>query len=494
MFTALLNTDSILTMKHLSMVALLLATVASPALAQDPLKGRAEINGRAGNDRSILMTEFWVPFSQNETSVIYGDLRLMEDSHDNHEGNIGVGYREIKSAPGLGKGVAGIHAWIDRRLTKRGSKFHQATLGGEWLGKEVDIRANGYIPLSDKKEYIVANTSGNSLVGNTIQVGTNGTLVEEPLHGFDLELGYELGSSNKFIRDNTDSFRVYGGGYYFDGNNTDSIQGVRGRFTTDVTQNIQLGGRLQYDNERDTQGFLEMTYRFPFDVKQSFRQQGLRALLDESPERDIDIVTSDAITDIPERATIINKITGLPQEILIVDNTAAGGGDGSAETPFNSLADAESAASAQTIVYVRLGDGTVVNQDMNYNLDETGQQLIGSGTAFRYDSSRYTTANGKLVSNLIITPATSSPILTNTSGGNAININADNVKVAGIQIDSADDDGITANNANNLQIEDVTINNSGNDGLDIFFDDNRSHTISINNTKICIPLCGRCKL
>ena len=79
------------------MVALMLATVAFPAIAQEPLKGRAELNVRAGDDRSIAMTEFWVPFSQNEKSVIYGDLRLVGDTDDNREGNVGIGYREITS-------------------------------------------------------------------------------------------------------------------------------------------------------------------------------------------------------------------------------------------------------------------------------------------------------------------------------------------------------------------------------------------------------------
>jgi len=470
-------------MRNYSLTALTFTILFSTsALAKEPLKGRFEINGRAGNDRSIAMTEFWVPFSQNEESVIYGDLRLMGDNKNNREGNLGVGYRKITKAPYLGKGVAGIHSWIDKRITDQGSKFYQATIGTEWLSQDIDIRTNAYIPLSDKKEYTISNPNANNLTGNTIQVGTNGTLVEEPLYGLDLELGYELGSSYKYFRDHTDSFRIYGGGYYFDGDHTKSVQGIRGRVITDISKNIQLGARIQHDNSRDTQGFLEATFRFPIDAKQSYRDTGLYARLEESPERDIDIVTNDTVTETPDTTILINKATGLPQEVLIVDNTAAAGGDGSAEKPFNTLASAEAAASAHTILYMRRGNGNITNQDQGILLNKTGQQLIGSGTDFVYEPNKYKTKNGKQISSNIITPATEPAVITNiNAGGDGIHVRADDITIGGIKIVAANDDGITVNNAQNFTLYDTEILNSGNDGLDIFIDDNRSHDVSINN-------------
>lgn len=226
----------------------LLPLLASPALAQEtplrvqePLRARAEMNWRLGSERSILMSEFWVPVAQNERSVLYGDLRLMGDDADNREGNIGLGYRRLTTAPILGEGAAGAHLWFDRRLTDRGSMFHQITAGAEWLGDRFDLRANGYLPLSGKKEYTVpnANPQGPALAGTGIFVDTSGRVLEEPQYGLDLELGWQVPIMEGF----TDSFRVYAGGYHFDGEHTPNVSGWRTRIAADITSDIQIGAR-----------------------------------------------------------------------------------------------------------------------------------------------------------------------------------------------------------------------------------------------------------
>ena len=446
--------------------ALMTALISSTALAAEALKGRVEVNHRYGQERSITMTEFWVPIAQDENGVFYGDLRMMGDNADNREGNIGFGYRKIQNLGNI-KGIVGGHSWIDRRKTARGSKFHQLTVGAEWLGESVDVLANGYIPLSSKRTIDVpnANPQGPALVGTGIVVDTDGKIVEEPQHGFDIELGFELGEYSDFIKDNTDSFRVYGGGYYFDGDNSQRVTGWRTRLATDVTEDIQLGGRFQRDDERGSQGFLEATIRFPFGQKQSYRHEGLRARLDDAPERDIDIVTGERVIDTGDRVSVINQATGTAQEVLHVDNTAAGGGDGSAENPFNTLAAAQGAASAHTVIYVNRGDGTTAGQNAGISLDKTGQQLIGSGTNFIYDGGKFTTANGASPTGLLIKASGAAPVITN-GAGNGIDVTADNITVAGVTVDGASSDGIVveadggAASAQNVIIKDVTAQNN----------------------------------
>ncbi len=41
-----------------------LSLLHAPALASEALQARAEVNWRYGQERSILMSEFWVPFAQ----------------------------------------------------------------------------------------------------------------------------------------------------------------------------------------------------------------------------------------------------------------------------------------------------------------------------------------------------------------------------------------------------------------------------------------------
>lgn len=169
----------------------------------------------------------------------------------------------------------------------------------------------------------------------------------------------------------------------------------------------------------------------------------MRARLDESPERDIDIVTGAQVTETGDRVPVINAATGTAQEILHVDNTAGGGGDGSKETPFNTLAAAQAAASAQTIIYVKQGDGLTTGQDQGITLNKTGQQLIGSGTNFVWDSGVFRTANGRSPTSLLIAAATSAPKITNVNAlSDGITISANDVMVAGVTVDGATRDGI----------------------------------------------------
>jgi hypothetical protein len=463
--------------------------ISAPALADEPLKGRAEVNWRYGSERSILMSEFWVPIAQDEDGVFYGDLRMMGDDQDNREGNLGVGYRQITSLPFLDtKGVVGINGWLDRRITERGSKFHQVTTGVEWLGESVDLRLNGYIPLSDAREIEIpnANPQAPALSGTGIVVDTNGKVLEEPQHGFDIELGWELGSQFDFIRENTDSFRVYGGAYYFDGDHTENVAGWRTRFTADISENVQLGARFQRDDERGSQGFLEATFRFPFGHKKSYRREGLRARLDESPERDIDIVTGDVVTDTGDSVAVVNKATGQAQEVLTVDNTAAGGGDGSAENPFNTLADAQAAASAYTIIYVKRGDGTSANQNQGIALNQTGQQLIGSGTNFVYDAGKFTTANGLALSagtTILNADPLGNPTITN-GAGNGVDITADDIVVQGITVDGAANHNISISNADNITISNVTATNAGAIGINGPYNDGGAHHLVMSENMV----------
>ncbi|MGH1455935.1 MAG: LamG-like jellyroll fold domain-containing protein [Alphaproteobacteria bacterium] len=452
-----------------SILIIAMCTPVFDVFAEDGLVARGEVNLRSGSARNIMMTEIWAPLSQDENSVIYGDLRLMGDDKDNHEGNIGLGYRKHGFFGGF-KGIVGAHGWLDRRITARGSAFNQVTAGVEWFGENgVDLRLNGYLPLSSYEEHITVNSNplGFQLSGTGIVTNTNGRVIEEPQHGFDIELGLDIGRLFNEGREHIDTMRVYGGGYVFDSARTERVSGVRTRFTADITSDFQLGARFQHDNVRGSQGFLEATLRFPFGSKRSYRKHGLLSRLDESPERDIDIVTGEVVTDAGVNVAVINNATGQQQEILHVDNSAGAGGDGSVENPFNTLADAQAAASAQTIIYVNRGDGTSTNQDQGIALDKTGQVLIGSGVDFIYDTSRFSLANSESPSSFLIASANAAPLITNVNAnGDGVRVSADDVVVTGITVDGAMRDGIVveadggAASAQNVVIKSVTLQNN----------------------------------
>ena len=71
-------------------------------------------------------------------------------------------------------------------------------------------------------------------------------------------------------------------------------------------ENIQIGGRFQQDDERGSQGFWS---HFPpsFGNKKLSPQAKGCVRLDESPERDIDIVTGDVVTDQGNRVPVLKQ-------------------------------------------------------------------------------------------------------------------------------------------------------------------------------------------
>ena len=463
-------------MKKLIISLLLLST--SSAMAQEAttyrLKPRIEGNVRAGNERTIGMTEAWIPLMQDEmaSSVLYGDIRLMDDSQDNNEGNIGVGYRKMVTGTPMGDGIAGANVWFDRRHTDLGTNFNQVTVGAEWFSDSWDAKVNAYVPLNSKKRYSGASTStgggftGTQIVANTV----NSLITEEALAGADVEFGWRLPLMDAY----TDSTRIYGGGYHFTGDDADDVTGYRARIASDITEDMQLGARFQHDDERGSQGFLEATIRFPFGNKQSYKTQGLKARLDESPERDIDIVSGEATSTTPVTTVLNNATTGTAQEIFHVDNTAAGGGNGSAETPFNTLAAAVAVAGTNDVIYVHHGDGLSTGQNAGVLINDVGQKLIGSGVAVTPSLIGLDVSGiAGLTSNTTLIAAGTAPVLTN-GAGSAVRVTADKVVVSGISANDAAGivaNGISVENSSGTAWDSLKITNvrtNGNNSYGIF--------------------------
>jgi predicted outer membrane repeat protein len=449
--------------------------LAHPVYAADQLLPRAEVNVRAGTERSILMTEFWAPLAQQSDRVLYGDLRLMGDDDSNKEGNLGFGYRQIN--PKFNS-VLGANVWIDRRRTERGNNFHQLTLGVESLGETIDLRANGYIQLNSAKTTVTPNIGSATpyLAGSNIFFDTNGFIIEEPQDGFDAEVGLRLPIFQKYI----DTTRIYAGGYHFFGDTTDNVTGFRLRTEAQVNSIFSVGARFQHDGPRGSQGFLEATLRFPFKSKKLFQQEGLRSRLDESPERDIDIVTGSKV-DTGLAKPVLNT-SGTEQRILYVDNTAQANGTGTKENPFNTLATAQAALHANDILYVNRGDGTTTGMDQGIVIDKANVQLIGSGSALTYGG--YTLIN-----------AGQSPAITNIQTstddytGNAVYAYGGNITIAGLTLNGAQGNGVfvlanAGKNFSNVTVTNITSSNNLKQGIVIGSDNAAIDIMSVTYSTV----------
>lgn len=442
---------------------------AEPPRSDQRFKPRLEANWRHGTERSILMTEAWVPFAQDTDRVIYGDLRLMGDDGDNREWNAGIGYRQLSAS---GDAVFGLNGWADRRRSARGSVFYQATAGFEYLTEGLDLRLNAYIPAQQKERYAIAAASTTPYLADTgIYYDTAGLLVEKPLHGFDIELSIPVAA----LQGPMESFRVAAGGFAFSGDGVDTLQGVRLRAIADVTRDIQLGARIEADNIRGAQGFVEATLRFPFGAKASAKTLGLRARMDESPERDIDVITAARVAVAPVTGVpVLSSIDNMNQRVFHVDNTAAPGGDGSLANPYATLAAASAAADrAGDILYVHTGDGTSGGMQDGITLSLPRQSLIGAGTHFIYDDQRFTTAHGQDFSGSLLLAASGAPVISNLNvNGDGIYVTGADVCIAGITVDGAARNGIYAlasggADLGTIDIRNVMLTNNAQDGLRI---------------------------
>lgn len=227
---------------------------------------------------------------------------------------------------------------------------------------------------------------------------------------------------------------------------------------------------------RGSRTYLEATIRFPFNSKNSFKKDGVRSRLDETPERDIDIVSNEAITDDGINELILNAATGSTQNVIHVDNTAGGGGDGSIENPFNTLAGAEAVATTNDLIYVHRGDGTTTGQDAGITIDDEGQMLAGSGTDLLFSSGRFKTGNNQDVTGgIVVATQTTAPVITN-GAGDGVNVAADNVLVTGITVDGATGSGIDIADQDNITIDGVVSDNNGVQGINAFIDPTESAT------------------
>jgi len=463
-------------LKHFLSGVCMTCLLALPAIAAEPLQSRGEISVKGGTDRSLLTTEFWTPIAQESDRVLYGDIRLMGDNDENREGNLGIGYRQIK-----GNAVLGGHAWIDRRRTQNNSTFHQMTFGVERLGHSVDVRANLYVPLNESRNITTPNIGQTSpyLAGSGIFYDTNGLITETPQYGVDGELGYRL----PVLQKHADAIRIYGGGYHFFRNDTENVTGFRIRTEAQINKIISIGARFQHDEPRGSQGFLEATLKFPFSAKKLYQTDSLRSRLDESPERDVDIVT-DAKVDSGLMKPMINTSSGTMQRVLYVDNTNTASGDGTKENPFNTLAAAQAALQANDILYINRGDGTTTGMDQGIVIDKANVSLIGSGSNFVFDSGKFTAANGENFSGTLLKAAGFAPVITNTQAfvddnyggtvsylsytGNGVFVTGSNIAISGITVSNVTASGIyvlkenSGNNSDFVTVSNVTVTGSQN--------------------------------
>lgn len=288
----------------------ILGLFALTLLSQTALAGPAkwqpmfELEGRANSDRSLVSPKFLVPLAQDQKSMVFTDIRARIDDNDSEEYNLGLGYRQI-----TGDWVLGGYGFVDHLNSSNGFHYWQGTAGLEALSDVWDARINGYLPQSTKHD--LGGTSALVISGGGA-FGITGPSQERALPGMDAEIGYKLPID---VAD----FRVFGGGYYFDADDFDSVAGpkMRAEFTMDnrlfkaMPEGMQftVGVQYQNDNAREGQTTALAQIRIPFGKVTPRKPNSTDGRMTTFIRRDIDIVAAEAAssTVMPATVTINNR-------------------------------------------------------------------------------------------------------------------------------------------------------------------------------------------
>jgi Inverse autotransporter, beta-domain len=234
-------------------VCIALSTGLECANAQaKPKPPRIEANGglvfqsQGGGTPNTFSGYLFAPLSQGSLGeVLFLDVvanlnlggALVQQSNVNAGASTRLGYRWLSRDQ---RWMYGVNAGVDTRQAYTQYAF-QAGVGAEALNRNVELRANGYIPFSNQADKYATGWTNAYLINNQLILdGWNRYVVS--LGGVNLEAGLPVARWNK------DSLWLYGSYYYLGGNYVSGTSGVRGRAEVRVGSQLSVGATLSYDN------------------------------------------------------------------------------------------------------------------------------------------------------------------------------------------------------------------------------------------------------
>ncbi|MBW4599628.1 MAG: right-handed parallel beta-helix repeat-containing protein [Calothrix sp. FI2-JRJ7] len=430
----------------------------------------------AGYQEPYFGIEGFIPF-QNATNynLTFLEGRLLVSTDATIGGNVLLGHRFSAS----NDAVWGGYVAYDIRDT--GNKvFNQIGLGIERLGKNWDLRANGYIPVGNSKQVISESFRGLGFTGNSFLLDVNRQF-EVALAGFDVEAGMQV------ARFGTGDLRAYGGMYYYTGESVGSALGVRGRLVANPTDNVSLGLMLQHDSIFDTRLVFNANVDFAGSSRRVLKDD-VRTRLAESVQRIPTIGVIGKIENTQEPAT--NSETRQPLEFrYVTPGTAIG--DGTVENPTGNIQTALSVAKPEDIVLVEFSnsssegfnipDGVKVLSNALPRFVETREvgrvQIPNSGTGqLPVVNGAVTMGNNTTLEGFAITNAT----------GNAIQASGvNNLTITNNQITNPSGQGISLNGVGGRNIiSNNTIQNTGSQSIFLQGFGNNQQSFNVENNII----------
>ena len=292
--------------------------------------------------------------------------------------------------------------------------FNQLGVSTAIKSRHVDFIANGYFPINTKAFTLGDPTGQQIFVGNNIALQAG---IENALQGFDVTMRVrpkQLAFANGYI-----DF----GGYSYDSedNLTENLAGGRLRVGFQLINSLSVVAEVNQDDLFDTTGFLGATWTFG-NTNSGYGSEyaGLARDLEQFSRNDHIVRFSQDLV------VAINPLTGFPINVVHANNTQEGMGDGTFESPFATLAEAEVGSTVNDVIFVDVGDGTDTGYQNGITLQNNQTLLSSEGTQFVQNSD----------GTLIATSTDGIGATISNAGGNAVVTLANNNIVGGINIDA----------------------------------------------------------
>ena len=362
--------------------------------------------------------------------------------------NATLGYRWADWSDGT---VWGVNAGLSGR-SKDGDWYTWCNVGVERLSPDFDLRANGYL-LCGEGEHD-ARCEPQRFAGNSLLVATRADL---GMQGFDLSIG----AGDSTLIPGTE---LYGQAefYWFTAAYGEDALGGRAALDWQVHDNIALSGWVSYDTLFETSGLVGITVSLGGPTHRRDRAADSlgtgERLVSFVERRNLMAIHEDALDSGGERP--LTDADGQPLPFWHVDNTAAPGGDGTWEQPFDTLAAAGAEAGTTgpgDVIIFHVGDGTTTNQTDGITLQDSQYFLAGG-----FDR---TLGFGDCDCTLAELLDEGRPVMTD-SDGDALRLADDNV-TGGYDIVDAAQQGVSGDGIVGLAMFDVGIYDSGGSGIEL---------------------------
>lgn len=332
---------------------------------------QGDFGERPGNNGNYFSTGVLAPmqiFGPDQALVI--DSQVWIDEGRDLGGNIGLNQRW--HIPEAGS-IVGVNSFITWDHSQNGSFMRQFSVGAEWTTRWLKADGNFYVPWSDGLKVY----GSKILTPNCLQQGHGFVFLdlvraEQQMGGGDIEIGSAIPYA--------EWLSVYGGAYWWDSKIGPSISGASGRLEADLNS-VLLSTSIYNDNHFGTSFNANATLLIgsgPIAITP--RQKDLYAHMYDRTRRRTRVAAEQTMLTVATEA--INPMTGLPYNIDVIDNTAAPGGAGTFENPFDNLADAN--GSTADIIFIRRGTTTEAAPLAGGTglVLSDNQIVLGEGTAF----------------------------------------------------------------------------------------------------------------